>query len=167
MITISQYDCDNCEKRDPVSCTDCRKTGLQIISNTYTTGHNFGFPYKIVIYHPESEMTAYYDFNRVTSTLDKNNMVIYISQPRENVDSLDFENETNEIIHELDERYGKAHTYYVHSRSPEFALIDLGNALHGLTGCKYAYFAPGWENDKACQIEHDICVNFGIKILKD
>ena len=172
MITTSEYDCDLCPKRSETACNACQKTGIQINKTKYITGHYYGFPCQVALLHPETGQIAIYDFEcTITNPLAERNIKkIYISQPRERRSWQDFELEADRIKDELDEKYGKYNTYYSSPRLTEqtnLKLIEFENAMHGLIGSNYAYFAPGWERDKACQIEHDICEAYGIEILKD
>ena len=172
MITTSEYDCDLCSKRSEAACNACQKTGIQINKTKYITGHCYGFPYRVALLHPETGQIARYGFECTTNNpLTKRNIKkIYISQPREGRSWHDFELEADRIKDELDKKYGKRYTYYSSPRLTEHTnliVIEFGNAIRDLIGSNCAYFAPGWERDKACQIEHDICEAYGIEILKD
>lgn len=45
-------------------------------------------------------------------------------------------------------------------------LYLLGRAILELSHCDAAYFNPGWENARGCQIEHLVCEKYGIDILE-
>lgn len=172
MITTSEYDCGLCPKRSETACNACQKTGVQINKTKYITGHCYGFPYQVALLHPETGQIARYGFEcTINNPLTERNIkTIYISQPREGRSWQDFELEADRIKDELDEKYGKYNTYYSSPRLTEHTglkLIEFGNAIQGLIGSNCAYFASGWEKDKSCRIEHDICEAYGIEILKD
>lgn len=172
MITTSEYDCDLCPKRSETACNTCQKTRVQINKTKYITGRFYGFPYQVTLSHPETGQIARYGFECTTNNpLTKRNIkTIYISQPREGRSWQDFELEADMIKDELDKKYGKCNTYYSNFRltkDTSLIVIEFGNAIYNLIGSKCAYFASGWEKDKSCRIEHDICEAYGIEILKD
>lgn len=171
-MTTSEYDCDLCPKRSETACNACQKTGVQIDKTKYITGRFYGFPYQVTLLHPETGQIARYGFECTTNNplTERNIKKIYISQPREGRSWQDFELEADMIKDELDKKYGKCNTYYSNFRltkDTSLIVIEFGNAIYNLIGSKCAYFAPGWEKDKSCQIEHDICEAYGIEILKD
>lgn len=172
MITTSEYDCDLCSKRSETACKACQKTGVQINKTKYITGRFYGFPYQVTLLHPETGQIARYSFECNTNIplTERNIKKIYISQPREGRSWQDFELEADMIKDELDKKYGKCNTYYSNFRltkDTSLIVIEFGNAIQSLIGSNCAYFAPGWEKDKSCRIEHDICEAYGIEILKD
>ena len=172
MITTSEYDCDLCPKRSETACNACQKTGVQINKTKYITGRFYGFPYQVTLLHPETGQIARYSFECNTNIplTERNIKKIYISQPREGRSWQDFELEAEMIKDELDKKYGKCNTYYSNFRltkDTSLIVIEFGNAIRDLIGSKCAYFAPGWEKDKSCRIEHDICEAYGIEIIKD
>ena len=47
------------------------------------------------------------------------------------------------------------------------ALGYLSKAILMLGKCDEAIFGQGWKEARGCKIEHDICENYGIKIVMD
>lgn len=43
----------------------------------------------------------------------------------------------------------------------------LGKAIQQMSEADLAYFCPGWDQYKGCSIEHRICLNYGIEIMRD
>lgn len=41
----------------------------------------------------------------------------------------------------------------------------LGNALQKLATCDEAFFCFGWRRSRGCQVEHDVCVRYGIPLV--
>ena len=50
------------------------------------------------------------------------------------------------------------------SHSP---IYNLGKSIEMLSKADYAYFCPGWQDYRGCRIEHQICVDYDIKIMRD
>ena len=95
-------------------------------------------------------------------------MNICISIPRMGSENA-FIERTHEIIRVLQGQYERGNDFYYPTRSSDESLerLDLGLSISRLLMCNGAHFTSGWENDKACQIEHKICKVYGIKIWKD
>lgn len=95
-------------------------------------------------------------------------MNIYISMPRRGSKKA-FIKRAHEIIRVLQgqcER-GSDFRYPTCSLDKDLKRLDLGLSITRLLLCDGAYFTSGWEQDKACRIEHKICEDYGIKIWKD
>ena len=43
----------------------------------------------------------------------------------------------------------------------------LGKSIELLSSANAVYFADGWENARGCRIEHQVAVDYGIKIIHD
>lgn len=41
----------------------------------------------------------------------------------------------------------------------------LGHALQKLAACDEAFFWFDWEKARGCQIEHDVCIQYGIPVM--
>lgn len=95
-------------------------------------------------------------------------MNIYISIPRRGSKNA-FIKRAHEIIRVLQGQYEKGGNFYYPTRSSDESLerLDLGLYITRLLMCDGAHFTSGWEQDKACRIEHKICEDYGIKIWKD
>nr|DAR78921.1 MAG TPA: protein of unknown function (DUF4406) [Caudoviricetes sp.] len=95
-------------------------------------------------------------------------MNIYISIPRRGSKKA-FIKRVHEIIRVLQGQYKNGSDFYYPICSPKERLkrLDLGLSITRLLLCDGAHFTQGWEQDKACQIEHEICKAYDIKILKD
>nr|DAT73273.1 MAG TPA: protein of unknown function (DUF4406) [Caudoviricetes sp.] len=95
-------------------------------------------------------------------------MNIYVSAPRRGMTDT-FTERICKIIGVLQGQYEKGSNFYYPTRSSDESLerLDLGLSITRLLMCEGAHFAQGWEQDKACWIEHEICKVYGIKIWKD
>ncbi len=95
-------------------------------------------------------------------------MNIYISIPRRGSKNA-FIKRAHEIIRVLQGQYerGSDFRYPTFSLDEDLKRLDLGLSITRLLMCEGAHFAQGWEQDKACRIEHEICKVYGIKIWKD
>lgn len=95
-------------------------------------------------------------------------MNIYISIPRQggNGDSTE---RLYEAIRVLQGQYKRGSEFYYPTCSSDesFERLDLGLSIIRLLMCDGVHFVQGWEQDKACRIEHEICKTYGIKIWKD
>jgi len=49
----------------------------------------------------------------------------------------------------------------------QIPLCFLAKSLENMSKCHAVYFADGWKNARGCKIEHQVCVDYGIEILKD
>lgn len=43
----------------------------------------------------------------------------------------------------------------------------LGNSIKMLADADASYFVEGWREARGCNVEHLVCVEYGIKIIKD
>ncbi len=43
----------------------------------------------------------------------------------------------------------------------------LGKAIQQMSEADFAYFCPGWDQYRGCNIEHRICLDYGIEIMRD
>lgn len=95
-------------------------------------------------------------------------MNIYISAPRRGRTDT-FIERICKIIGVLQGQYEKGGNFYYPTRSSDESLerLDLGLSVTRLLMCDGVHFTSGWEKDKACQIEHEVCKTYGIKIWKD
>lgn len=95
-------------------------------------------------------------------------MNIYISIPRRGSKNASIKR-AHEIIRVLQGQYERGSDFYYPTCSSDESLerLDLGVSIARLMMCDGVHFTSGWEKDKACRIEHEICKAYGIKILKD
>ena len=95
-------------------------------------------------------------------------MNIYISIPRMGSDDA-FKERIYKVIGVLQGQYERGGIFYYPTCSSDESLerLDLGLSITRLLTCDGAHFISGWEKDKACRIEHEICKVYGIKIWKD
>lgn len=95
-------------------------------------------------------------------------MNIYISIPR--IGSGDaFKERAYEVIRALQGQYERGSDFYYPTCSSDESLerLDFGLSVTRLLMCEGVHFTSGWEKDKACRIEHEVCKTYGIKIWKD
>jgi len=43
----------------------------------------------------------------------------------------------------------------------------LAKSLEAMADMDAVYFMDGWKDARGCRIEHQVCVDYGVKILKD
>ena len=43
----------------------------------------------------------------------------------------------------------------------------LAKSLENMSLCHAAYFVEGWQDARGCKIEHQVCKEYGIEILKE
>jgi len=46
-------------------------------------------------------------------------------------------------------------------------LCFLAKSLENMSLCHAAYFVEGWQDARGCKIEHQVCKEYGIEILKE
>ena len=95
-------------------------------------------------------------------------MNIYVSAPRRGMTDT-FTERICKFIGVLQGQYemGSDFRYPTFSLDKDLKRLDLGLSITRLLLCDGAHFTSGWEQDKACLIEHEICKTYGIKILED
>ena len=61
------------------------------------------------------------------------------------------------------------HDGYEQIQAPDGAnefVICLGEAIKKMGLCDAVIFGKGWEKDKKCKIEHDVCVQYGVNFIE-
>lgn len=43
----------------------------------------------------------------------------------------------------------------------------LGKSIQQMSEADFAYFCPGWDQYRGCRIEHKVCLDYGIEIMRD
>ena len=46
-------------------------------------------------------------------------------------------------------------------------LYCLAEVMKIISNVDCVYFADGWKNNRACRIEHEACIHYDVKILRD
>ena len=96
-------------------------------------------------------------------------MNVFLSQPMRGRSHEEIAAERAKILAQIRESY------------PEAKFIDsffgiecnfnplecLGESLKLLSKADCAYFADGWDTARGCKIEHQCCLSYGVKILRD
>lgn len=94
---------------------------------------------------------------------------VFISQPMSGKTTEIIRSEREDLVNDL---VNKGYTV-VNSILPEepencnSALWCLGESIKILATSDYAYFMDGWKSARGCKIEHDCCVQYNVKIMKD
>lgn len=96
-------------------------------------------------------------------------MKIFISQPMRGWTDEQIQQVRQAVRKRLRREYGEDVQFqpvvaYEKTENPAFFL---GSAISQLAHCDAAYFATGWEEARGCKIEHDVCTEYGIKIIHD
>ncbi|GHT70468.1 hypothetical protein AGMMS50239_38880 [Bacteroidia bacterium] len=94
---------------------------------------------------------------------------VMISQPMRGKTEEQVRSERATVVAELTEKgYEVVDTVF-----PDFTnqgnipLKYLAKSLDFIADMDYVYFMEGWQDARGCKIEHQVCVDYGIKILKD
>lgn len=102
-------------------------------------------------------------------------MIIFISQPMRDKSSEQIKRERNQAKHlatnivahsETPEAVTFSKTYWRNGKNKE-PIFMMSKAIKQLSYADAAYFCDGWQDARGCRIEHMICEEYGVKILKD
>lgn len=97
-------------------------------------------------------------------------MKVFISQPMNGRIDEEILNERYAIINELMKQYGNDISIvdsFIESVPEDAApLWYLGKSLEFLSTADVAVFAKGWKNARGCRMEHEACVNYGIRVIE-
>lgn len=98
-------------------------------------------------------------------------MKLFISQPMRNKSDEEILKERNQIISEVEcmnfEKIEVLESFLQSAPHEAKPLCFLGKSLEVLSNADIAYFAEGWKEARSCKIEHQCCLDYGIKIIKD
>lgn len=96
---------------------------------------------------------------------------IFISQPMRGKTDDEIKQERQEIVDVCVNEYGKdieiIDSFFEgcpHEAQPAWFL---GKSIELLSSANAVYFADGWVNARGCRIEHQVAVDYGIKIIND
>lgn len=97
-------------------------------------------------------------------------MRVFISQPMNGRKDQDIKIERAEIVDKFNKMDIEVVDSYIkkdapkHIKHPEVYYLGRGiyDFLHSVDA---VYFADGWEQNRGCRIEHQICMEYGIKCL--
>jgi hypothetical protein len=93
---------------------------------------------------------------------------LIISQPMKGKTEAQVRDERAELVAQLEEGYEIVDTIF-----PDFTnegnipLKYLAKSLEYIADVDYVYFMQGWQDARGCRIEHQVCVDYGISILRD
>lgn len=96
-------------------------------------------------------------------------MNVFLSQPMRGRSNEEIAAERAEILKDIRQTFPEAKfTDSFFGIQCGFSPLEcLGEALKLLAKADCAYFVDGWEDTRGCRIEHQCCVDYGIKILYD
>ena len=97
-------------------------------------------------------------------------MEVFISQPMMGKSNEQIRKERADLVEEL-ENEGYEVIDSIVAETPEEAFNEpvyyLSKSIYLLSQADAVYFMPGWDKARGCEIEHDICVRYSIKIMND
>lgn len=96
-------------------------------------------------------------------------MKVFLSQPMRGRDPEEIAADRAKILERLKEDYADVQLVdsFFGVTGKHHPLESLGKSLILLGTADVAYFDDGWESARGCRIEHQCCLDYGIKILKD
>lgn len=92
---------------------------------------------------------------------------IFISQPMNKVTNDEIKKERERIISLCKEKYGEIEildSFFENAPHDAKPLYFLGKSFEVLSLADVCVFAKGWENTRGCKMEHEACIEYGIKI---
>lgn len=96
-------------------------------------------------------------------------MKIFISQPMRGWTDNQIEYRRKTIIKAIRKEYGPDTQVnpLINFDKTENPAFFLGQAICQLAHSDAAFFDDGWEDARGCRIEHEVCEEYGIRILED
>lgn len=94
---------------------------------------------------------------------------VFISQPMRGREQADIIAEREKVTAYLKEQGYEVLDSFVTDHSPEtnnLRVWYLGKSLEILSQADAAYFCDGWVNNSGCFIEHEVCKQYQITIIK-
>lgn len=96
---------------------------------------------------------------------------IFISQPMNDKTDDEIKLERQKIVDACVREYGKdteiIDSFFEGSPHDVKPAWFLGKSIELLSTADAVYFADGWNNARGCRIEHQVAVDYGIKIIND
>ena len=101
-------------------------------------------------------------------------MKVFISQPMRGKTDEEIQEERARVIKECEEltaREGKnlvvIDSFIKNAPDNASPLWYLGESIKWLSDADTAFFAPGWNENRGCRVEHAACSEYGIRIISD
>ncbi len=97
-------------------------------------------------------------------------MKIFISQPMRDKSDEEILSERKRMIKKVEESATEnpevIDSFFQNAPAEAKPLWFLGKSLELLSTADVAVFAKGWKEARGCRIEHECCVQYGIKIIE-
>lgn len=97
-------------------------------------------------------------------------MKVFISQPMRGKSNEEILLERKQMIKKVNEiateKPEVIDSFFENAPAEANPLWFLGKSLELLSTADVAVFAKGWEDARGCRIEHECCVQYGIKIIE-
>lgn len=97
-------------------------------------------------------------------------MKVFISQPMRGKSNEEILSERKQMIEKVNEiateKPEVIDSFFENAPAEANPLWFLGKSLELLSTADVAVFAKGWEEARGCRIEHECCVQYGIKIIE-
>lgn len=96
-------------------------------------------------------------------------MDIYISQPMEGREKAECDKELVDVAATLSKKYKDKRLgffFRICTDDRDLKMFDFFKNVFFLGESKAVYFVEGWEKDKLCRIEREICKAFNLNIIK-
>lgn len=97
-------------------------------------------------------------------------MKVFISQPMRGKSDEEILSERKQMIKKVEESATEkteiVDSFFQDAPAEASPLWFLGKSIELLSTADVAVFAKGWENARGCRIEHECCVQYGIKIIE-
>lgn len=95
-------------------------------------------------------------------------MKIMISQPMKGIPQDQIEKNRKDIVEKLTEEGHEIINTIFTDEPPKDnnqGVWYLGKSLQAMSTVDAVYFMDGWENARGCKLEHEVCTQYGIKII--
>lgn len=97
-------------------------------------------------------------------------MRVFISQPMRGKSNEEILSERKQMIEKVNEiateKPEVIDSFFENAPAEANPLWFLGKSIELLSTADVAVFAKGWEDARGCRIEHECCVQYGIKIIE-
>lgn len=97
-------------------------------------------------------------------------MKVFISQPMRGKSNEEILLERKQMIERVNEvateKPEVIDSFFENAPAEANPLWFLGKSIELLSAADVAVFAKGWEDARGCRIEHECCVQYGVKIIE-
>lgn len=95
---------------------------------------------------------------------------VFISQPMKGLSNEEIKENRETIKKLIKNEYGEVEfieSFFEGAPASAKPLWFLGKSFELLSTADMAFFALGWDEARGCIMEHEVCIRYGIEIIRD